>query len=193
MARWCSILPAHVLQAIADSAENPQHVQEAATTALEVHERVTTARKENITTTVAQRSTTQSADAFIPARVVAKISEISDAQGNTQAAARTNVTQPVGGNDASPDIKPTSRTACDFNHALNENFLPGKVVRKDSQDETQDKAVNQAYDNVGEVLKFYKEKLGMDSYDGKNTGIVSSVHFGRNYVNACRYSQPDRR
>ena len=192
MARYCAILPAHVLQAIANSAENPQHVQEAAQTALQFHLRVTAARKEYVITTVTQRDATQPADAFIPPHIIAKISGNADAQGSTQGAAGTDATPPVNGGSAPLNTKSTSRTVCDFSHALNENYLPGKVVREDSQNETQDEAVNQAYDNVGEVLKFYKEKLGLDSFDGKNTGVVSSVHFGKDFVNACKSARSRR-
>ena len=192
MGRWCSVLPAHVLQAIANSAENPQHVQEAAQIALQFHQRVTAARKEHIDTTVTQRDTTQAADAFIPPHVIAKISGNADAQGSTQGAAGIDATQAVEIGSAPLKVKTASRTIYDSNHALNENYLPGKVVRENGQNETQDKAVNQAYDNVGEVLKFFKEKLGLDSFDGKNTGVVSSVHFGKGFVNACTFARSHR-
>ena len=190
MARWCSFLPAHVLSAIATSVENPQTVQEAAQTALEFHDRVTTARKEYISATAKQPGATQSADAFIPSHLVTKISGSGVAKGTVQGpdVVEADITESESVNQESVPLKTksTSRTVCDFNHALNEDSLPGKVVRADNPSEAQDKAVNQAYENVGKVLKFYKEILGLDSFDNENTAIVSSVHFGEDFVNACK-------
>ena len=79
----------------------------------------------------------------------------------------------------------TSRTVYDFNYALNGDFLPEKVARAINSSEAQDKAVSQAYDIVGNVLKFHKEKLGLDSFDSKNSTIVSSFYFGEKFLNAC--------
>lgn len=49
-----------------------------------------------------------------------------------------------------------------------------------------DKAINEVYDNVGAVLKFYKEKFNWKSIDNKNCDVMSSVHFGESYENACK-------
>ncbi|CAF9935807.1 MAG: hypothetical protein HETSPECPRED_009905 [Heterodermia speciosa] len=185
MARWRSFLPAHVLHAIANSVENPQNVQEAAQTALQIHQRVTLARKEYLLTE-GKAGVAQPADAFIPSHAVARISDDAGAKGLIQGtgAVEADVTDSVSRRNAPLETKPTSRTVCDFNHALDEYILPGIAVRANSSKESPDKTVNQAYDNVGQVLKFYKEKLGLESFDNENTAIVSSVHFGKDYVNA---------
>lgn len=187
MARWRSFLPAHVLHAIANSVENPQNVQEAAQTALQIHQRVTLARKEYLLTE-GKAGVAQPADAFIPSHAVARISDDAGAKGLIQGtgAVEADVTDSVSRRNAPLETKPTSRTVCDFNHALDEYILPGIAVRANSSKESPDKTVNQAYDNVGQVLKFYKEKLGLESFDNENTAIVSSVHFGKDYVNACK-------
>lgn len=46
--------------------------------------------------------------------------------------------------------------------------------------------MNEAFDNVGAVLKFYKEKFSWISIDNKNAKVISSVHFGKAYENACK-------
>ena len=48
-----------------------------------------------------------------------------------------------------------------------------------------DEAVNQVYRNVGEVADFYKDIFKWNSIDGKGMDIISSVHFGKEYENAC--------
>lgn len=64
--------------------------------------------------------------------------------------------------------------------------MPGKLIRAEGDDEAKDKTVNEAYDNVGTVLGFYKEKFNWKSIDDKNADIISSVHFGEQYENACK-------
>ena len=49
-----------------------------------------------------------------------------------------------------------------------------------------DHAVNEAYDNVGHVLDFYLKKFHWKSIDNKNAKVISSVHFGESYENACK-------
>lgn len=62
--------------------------------------------------------------------------------------------------------------------------LPGKPVRSEGQDPTEDQSVNEAYDMALAVLKFYKSKFGYDSLDGEGMEITSSVHFGNGMGNA---------
>lgn len=70
-----------------------------------------------------------------------------------------------------------------------EDHLPGTRVQPETP--PTDPAVNEAYDNVGLVLKFYQDKFGWNSIDNRNMRIVSSVHFGEQYQNA--YWDPVRR
>lgn len=65
-----------------------------------------------------------------------------------------------------------------------EPFLPGDPARLEGQPRTQDPAVNQAYDNCLEVLKFYKTVFNYDSVDNAHLPVKSSVHCGRNLGNA---------
>ena len=62
--------------------------------------------------------------------------------------------------------------------------LPGEPVRLEGQPATQDKAVNEAYDNALIVLQFYEKNFNYKSLDGKNMPVISSVHFAQNMGNA---------
>lgn len=74
----------------------------------------------------------------------------------------------------------------DAENATSERSLPGKLVRDEGQKAVKDKAVNEAFDNVGSVLKFYKDKFQWTSIDNQNADVISSVHFGQEYENACK-------
>lgn len=78
------------------------------------------------------------------------------------------------------------RAVYDAHHITNETGLPGKIVRAEGEKAVKDKAVNDAFDNVGHVLTFYKEKFQWNSIDNKNMDVISSVHFGQQYENACK-------
>jgi hypothetical protein len=78
------------------------------------------------------------------------------------------------------------RAVYDAKHIQNEARLPGTLVRGEGQKEADDKAVNEAYNNVGAVLEFYKKTFNWQSIDNENMHVISSVHFGVNYENACK-------
>ena len=63
---------------------------------------------------------------------------------------------------------------------------PGTLVRREGQPPVTDKAVNEAYDNAGIVLKFYKDLFEWNSIDDKNMDIIQTVHYGEEYQNACK-------
>jgi len=77
------------------------------------------------------------------------------------------------------------RAVYDAGNSEDESTLPGKLIRAEGQQKATDKAVNEAYDNVGHVLHMYKELFNWQSIDNQNMHVVSSVHFGENYENAC--------
>lgn len=62
--------------------------------------------------------------------------------------------------------------------------LPGKAVRDEDDKPVKDRAANQAYDNTGITLDFYREIFGRNSIDGHNMRVESAVHFGENFGNA---------
>lgn len=72
--------------------------------------------------------------------------------------------------------------------AQNSNFefsLPGNMTRAEGQPPVKDKAANDAYDNVGHVLQMFKDFFNWTSLDNKNAHVISTVHFGDKYENAC--------
>ena len=81
------------------------------------------------------------------------------------------------------------RAVHDASNSFQESELPGKLVRAEGEPKVEDKAVNQAYANVGTVLKFYKDHFKWNSIDNKNADIISTVHFGEAYENACKLYQ----
>lgn len=79
-----------------------------------------------------------------------------------------------------PKKKPT-RTVYDV---AGKTSLPGDLVRSEGERPTDDTAVNEAYDNAGLVLRFYREVFGRNSIDGRGGEVQSAVHFGRGFGNA---------
>jgi hypothetical protein len=68
------------------------------------------------------------------------------------------------------------------------DLLPGKAVRVEGQPASQDNSANEAYDNCGKVLDFYKSVLKYKSLDDKNMPVISSVHYANGMGNAFWYS-----
>lgn len=62
--------------------------------------------------------------------------------------------------------------------------LPGDLVRREGQPRDPDHAIEQAYDAAGKTFAFYDEIFGRDSIDDRGMHLISSVHYGREYMNA---------
>jgi Zn-dependent metalloprotease len=62
--------------------------------------------------------------------------------------------------------------------------LPGRLARAEGAKPVADSAVNEAYDNVGLTLQFYKKVYGRDSLDGRGMDVPASVHYGDGWTNA---------
>jgi Zn-dependent metalloprotease len=61
---------------------------------------------------------------------------------------------------------------------------PGKVVRREGQRPSSDKAVNQAYDGLGATYNYYWSNYQRDSIDGQGLPLLGLVHYGTDYDNA---------
>ncbi|KAF5967414.1 hypothetical protein FBULB1_11216 [Fusarium bulbicola] len=85
---------------------------------------------------------------------------------------------------------PPYRAVHDIHESSNESKLPGDLIRDNGKKEasstkpSSDKAVNEAFDNVGLVLGFYKKFFQWLSIDNKDMDVISTVHFGKQYENA---------
>jgi Zn-dependent metalloprotease len=68
--------------------------------------------------------------------------------------------------------------------AQGQTFLPGKLLRDEDDPPTKDREADQAYENVGIAMQFFKAVLGRDSVDGKGMRVDASVHYGYRFPNA---------
>jgi len=65
-----------------------------------------------------------------------------------------------------------------------DNDLPGDKIRVEGGPESDDTAVNEAYDGAGSTYDFFKSVLGRTSIDDEGMELISSVHFGVDFDNA---------
>lgn len=68
--------------------------------------------------------------------------------------------------------------------AQGRTLLPGKLLRDEDDPPTRDREADQAYENVGVAMRFFKDVLGRDSLDGKGMRVDTSVHYGVRFANA---------
>jgi hypothetical protein len=61
--------------------------------------------------------------------------------------------------------------------------LPGYLVRQEGDAPTTDVIVNEVYDNLGIVYRFFKEIFGRDSLNDRGKVLVASVHYSTGYAN----------
>ena len=64
------------------------------------------------------------------------------------------------------------------------SLLPGKLVRGESDPQTADVSVNEAFDGSGATYDFYKKIFNRNSIDGNGMRLDSSVHYRVKYNNA---------
>lgn len=62
--------------------------------------------------------------------------------------------------------------------------LPGQLVRTERGKRSSDDAANDAFDNTGIALAFFKEVFGRKSIDGKGIDVVSAIHYSTEFPNA---------
>ncbi|KAH7151806.1 hypothetical protein B0J13DRAFT_546884 [Dactylonectria estremocensis] len=209
------IVPPHLLRGIAESKVNPDHVRNAALTSLRAREQVTKLRAARMSALVASRgqrsggepserseSSTQHQEIVSP-YILRGIAESEDVDEGARARAKQDLQHveslmsqrraqaPLHSKEESDSKKDTPhRSIYDAKNSSNETELPGKLILSEGEDKVKDKAVNDAYDNVGTVLEFYKEHFKWNSIDNKNMDVKSTVHFGQNYENA--FWDPER-
>ena len=63
-------------------------------------------------------------------------------------------------------------------------LLPGKPVRKETDQAVKDNAVNEVYERLGLCYRFFKEIYDRDSYDGKGAELQATIHYGKKFSNA---------
>jgi len=83
---------------------------------------------------------------------------------------------------AAPQAQPhKKRTIYDAQHG---QTLPGHLARAEGQAPSADKAVNEAYDGLGNTFDFYLTTYHRNSIDNAGLALVASVHYGQKYDNA---------
>ncbi|WP_141590115.1 M4 family metallopeptidase [Myxococcus sp. AB056] len=66
----------------------------------------------------------------------------------------------------------------------NSEAFPGTPVRFEGQEATDDIAVTEAYDGLGDTYNFFWEIFGRNSIDGDGMPLQAFVHYGNDYDNA---------
>lgn len=66
----------------------------------------------------------------------------------------------------------------------NRELLSGDFVRSEGDPETGDAATDEAYAGTGAAYDLFYDAFARGSYDGANSPIVVSVHYGQAYANA---------
>ncbi|KAL7946552.1 hypothetical protein V8C42DRAFT_352687 [Trichoderma barbatum] len=195
MSYRCYIVPPHLLKAISESSHNSDTVRHAARAALASHHTFTTKRKSHIESVIQSRRSCRAAPPtrpFVPSAVLRHLSQSEHVDEEARALAARDLEHSLhlesrtkGREGAGkPQKEAPKRSIYDAEHASSETRLPGKLIRAEGDQEVKDKTVNEAYDNVGTVLEFYKDKFQWNSIDNKNMDVISSVHFGQQYENA---------
>ncbi|EXF86577.1 hypothetical protein CFIO01_06839 [Colletotrichum fioriniae PJ7] len=216
----CYVVPPHLLKAIADAECNSEHTRHAARQALSLREQFTTRRAERLAILGGPRAqrhqlSSRSRPSIVPDILLQHIADSTDVDDDTRACAKRDldhirgvqqkvqqvqqgeveglqdqVTLAATTGKKDPKDGKFYRAIYNAKNTEDESKLPGDVVRVEGQKAVDDKAVNDAFDNVGEVLKMYKEKFNWISIDNKNMHVISSVHFGQKYENA--FWDPER-
>ncbi|MCP3137646.1 M4 family metallopeptidase [Pyxidicoccus xibeiensis] len=62
--------------------------------------------------------------------------------------------------------------------------LPGGLARSEGAEPVAEAAVNVNYDRLGDTYDCYKTLFNRDSFDNQGAALISSVHYGNNFVNA---------
>jgi Zn-dependent metalloprotease len=73
------------------------------------------------------------------------------------------------------------RTIYDAQHGRS---LPGKLVRGESDPESKDVMINEAFDGSGKTYDFFMKVYGRNSIDDRGLRLDSTVHYDRKYMNA---------
>jgi Zn-dependent metalloprotease len=62
--------------------------------------------------------------------------------------------------------------------------LPGTLVRAEGEEPTGDVSADEAYDGLGATWELFERAFDRDSLDGEGLGLVATVHYGQDFLNA---------
>ncbi|KAG5992705.1 hypothetical protein E4U43_003703 [Claviceps pusilla] len=192
----CYIVPPHLLKAIAASSHNNEAIRKSAQQCLDFHGKVTTARQRRMRVSASKRAQEQAPEPpkpFVPEFLLRNFVQSKSTDDENCALAERNSESLLQTSSKTDGLdKPTKkgpkdsphRAIYDAEHIVDEGSLPGVLKRSEGEPKNKDNVVNEAYDNVGAVLEFYKDKFKWNSIDNKGSDVTSSVHFGESYENA---------
>jgi Zn-dependent metalloprotease len=80
-----------------------------------------------------------------------------------------------------PQLKHPQRSICS---AQNLSQLPGVLVRSEGSPPVDDMDVNNVYDHLGIVIRFYQKVFARNSIDGKGQDLLATVHYEKEFSNA---------
>ncbi len=205
----CSIVPPYLLRAIVESnhEEVDEETRQGAQCALEHHEHLADTRHGRFAALSQPRALR--AHRGIPggqrnSNLLQHIAECEDVDKETRDRARRDLAHLISAHSAAltlergteketgavaaaePEHQPSGfyRAVYDAKNNTDEEELPGQLLRVEGQRTVEDRVTNEAYDNVGKVLHFYREVFDWESIDNRNMPVHSSVHFGQAYGNA---------
>ncbi|WDZ55419.1 M4 family metallopeptidase [Paenibacillus polymyxa] len=125
-------------------------------------------------------------DGFVPSYILEKLAE----RGNETAKETLIVTERIKKEDLKKnEVESIIAGAVGQSKRLNYDSetteeMQRKLVRNEGDGPVQDQSVNNAYDFCGKTLEYYRNKLGLNSIDGRGMNVISNVHFGKNMLNA---------
>jgi Zn-dependent metalloprotease len=128
----------------------------------------------------------------VPKRLLEQLADDADADAESRKLLRGHIdhssalrgqraVQSSGRASTRADKEPLRRQVFD---AQGRTLLPGKLLRDEDDPPARDKEADEAYENVGIALRFFKTVLGRDSVDGRGMRVDASVHYGNRFTNA---------
>lgn len=192
MSPCCCIVPPQLLEGIANSSHNSEAIRAEARAALESHKRMMTARREHTAALHHPGTSGPRHGGIIPRDLLQHVAESEAVDETTRARARRDLESLAEFSNLDQEVLSSTKDApyryvYDCHHS---KMLPGSIVRTEGQPPVKDATVNEAYDNAGEVLKFYRDIFNWNSIDNRNMDIIQSVHCGDHMQNACKLTKP---
>lgn len=121
---------------------------------------------------------------FVPPYLLERLASSSDDElSRSGLRTRTLDARVRGRREALPTVPARPAVAWQVYSAGNTEQLPGSLVRSAGEPPSGDLAVDEAAVGIQATLSLYDD-LGRASYDGRGTGVIATVHFGRDYDNA---------
>ncbi|KEZ39522.1 Thermolysin [Scedosporium apiospermum] len=213
----CYVVPPYLLRSISESENNPEPIRKAAEATLNRRIKISNSlhnRSKVLAENAGIRKSSRSLSkpSIVPIDLLRHIANSEDVDERVRKCARRDLAHLKGIHEKALAGKDGTATSSrkmaavaedeskkehtfywavyDAKNSFAEFQLPGELIRAEGQPAAKDKAVNDAYDNVGQVLSAYKQLFNWNSVDNDNMHIISTVHFGENYENA--YWDPDR-